>query len=501
MNRILHTERTRQRVRRGVKSMFSPSEYGRVWDSILDAVKESGELSTTALDFWFRNVKIVYIDDASVVFSVENELKKDNILERYARVLADCTASVVGGDPTIEFIVEKITPQPLEGEGRVNSPLSRAKEIEIEKKREKEENLPPFLAVDQVARQKNQAGGGEQRLTYNPEYTFENFIVGNSNKFAHAAALAVANNPASTYNPLFLYGPSGLGKTHLMYAITNKLFESSPNLNAIYINGEDFTNQLIESISRRENAAFREKYRKADILLIDDIQFIAGKESTQEEFFHTFNALYSDHKQIILTSDRPPKEMVTLEDRIRSRFEQGLIVDIHQPDYELRLAILKNKAQSMNLLIEDDVLSYIAEKLHSNIRQLEGIIKRISATHLLDGAQINMDLVRSLVPMFQQDTEPVGETADKIIAAVAKRYGVSSEDILGVKRTKDIKTARNLAMYIIRQVTDLSLNSIGVMFDRDHSTIHSNITAVEKQLKTDAALDSEIADIRREIKK
>ena len=481
--------------------MFSPSEYGRVWDAILDAIKQSGELSSTALDFWFRNVKIVYIDEASVVFSVENDLKKDNILERYARVLADCTIAVVGGDPAIELIVEKIVTQPLEGEGRVNSPLSRAKEIEMEKKREKEENLPPFFAGDQIARQKNQAGGGERRLTYNPDYTFDNFIVGNSNKFAHAAALAVAKNPASTYNPLFLYGPSGLGKTHLMYAITNKLFESSPDMNAIYINGEDFTNQLIESISRKENAAFREKYRKADILLIDDIQFIAGKESTQEEFFHTFNALYSDHKQIILTSDRPPKEMVTLEDRIRSRFEQGLIVDIHQPDYELRLAILKNKAKSMNLVIDDDVLAYIAEKLHSNIRQLEGIIKRISATYLLDGAQINMDLVRSLLPMFQQDTEPVGETADKIIAAVAKRYGVSSEDILGVKRTKDIKTARNLAMYIIRQVTDLSLNSIGVMFDRDHSTIHSNITAVEKQLKTDAALESEIADIRREIKK
>ena len=505
MYRILPYRKGAPYARRGVKSMFSPTEYGRVWDSILDAVKESGELSSTALDFWFRNVQIVYIDDASVVFSVENELKKDNILERYAKVLADCTASVVGGSPTIEFIVEKISPQPLEGEGRVTSPLSRAKEIELEKKREKEENMPPFLIVDQVARQKNQAGGGEQRLTYNPEYTFDNFIVGNSNKFAHAAALAVANNPAATYNPLFLYGPSGLGKTHLMYAITNKLLERSPNMNAIYITGEDFTNQLIECIAHKENTAFREafreKYRKADILLIDDIQFIAGKEATQWEFFHTFNALYSDHKQIILTSDRPPKEMVTLEERIRSRFEQGLIVDIHQPDYELRLAILKNKAQSMNLMIDDDVLSYIAEKLHSNIRQLEGIIKRISATHLLDGAQINMDLVRSLVPMFQQDMEPVGETADKIIAAVAKRYGVTGEDILGVKRTKDIKTARNLAMYIIRQVTDLSLNSIGVMFDRDHSTIHSNITAVEKQLKTDTNLENEINDIRREIKK
>ena len=495
------TERARRGLRRGIYVMFSPSDYGRVWESILGAIRESGELSTTALDFWFRNVKVVYIDEESVVFSVENELKKDNILERYAKILAICTMAVVGGDPTIELIVERAPATPLEGEGRVNSPLSLAKEIERERKREKEENLPPYLAGNEMARQKNQAGGGERRLSYNPEYTFDNFIVGNSNKFAHAAALAVAKNPASTYNPLFLYGPSGLGKTHLMYAITNKLFENSPDMNAIYINGEDFTNQLIESISRKENAALREKYRKADILLIDDIQFIAGKESTQEEFFHTFNALYSDHKQIILTSDRPPKEMVTLEDRIRSRFEQGLIVDIHQPDYELRLAILKNKAKSMNLVIGDDVLAYIAEKLHSNIRQLEGIIKRISATHLLDGAQINMDLVRTLLPMFQQDTEPVGETAEKIIAVVAKRYGVTSEDVLGVKRTKNIKNARNIAMYIIRQVTDLSLNSIGVMFERDHSTIHSNITAIEKQLKTDAALESEIADIRREIKK
>ncbi len=481
--------------------MFSPSDYDRVWESIFGALKTSGELSSTALDFWFRNVKVIYIDESSVVFSVENDLKKDNILQKYAKILSICTEAVIGHETAIEFIVEKAPSAPLEGEGRVNSPLSVAQEYIRQKEEEKELNLPPFMIFDQAAREKSRAAGGEMRLWYNADYTFDNFIVGNSNKFAHAAALAVANNPASTYNPLFLYGPSGLGKTHLMYAITNKLLEHSRDLNAIYINGEDFTNQLIESISRKENAAFREKYRKADILLIDDIQFIAGKESTQEEFFHTFNALYNDHKQIILTSDRPPKEMVTLEERIRSRFEQGLIVDIHQPDYELRLAILKNKAESMNLKIDDEVLAYIAERLHSNIRQLEGIIKRISATHLLDGAQVNMELARSLVPMFQQDTEPVGETAEKIIAAVAKRYGVSSEDVLGVKRTKNIKNARNIAMYIIRQATDLSLNSIGTMFERDHSTIHSNITAIEKQLKTDIALENEIADIRREIKR
>ena len=342
---------------------------------------------------------------------------------------------------------------------------------------------------------------GSTMPAYNFEYTFDNFIVGNSNKFAHAACTAVASNPARNYNPLFIYGPSGLGKTHLMSAIVNEIKRKNPAARVVYIKGDDFTNQMIEALSKQEMYKFHEKYRSCDILLIDDIQFIAGKTSTQEEFFHTFNALYEEHKQIILTSDRPPKEMVTLEERIRSRFEQGLIVDIHQPDYELRLAILKNKAESMNLKIDDEVLAYIAERLHSNIRQLEGIIKRISATHLLDGAIINMDMIRSLVPMFQQDTEPVGETAEKIIAAVAKRYSVTPSDILGTKRTKDIKDARNISMYILRQSTDLSLPAIGTMFSRDHSTVHSNITAVEKQLKTDAALQAEIENIKREIKR
>ena len=433
-----------------------------VWKNVLDRLRT--QLSETTIDTWFDEVDVITMEDSAFVLHCSNTFKKSTIEARFIRHIKEALKDIFSADLEVKILND-----------------------------------------DQLSAYHGVAPDRPGALYESDAFTFETYVVGPSNKLAYAAAKSVAEHPAENYNPLFIYGDSGLGKTHLMYAITNKLLERSPNMNAIYITGEDFTNQLIECIAHKENTAFREafreKYRKADILLIDDIQFIAGKESTQWEFFHTFNALYSDHKQIILTSDRPPKEMVTLEERIRSRFEQGLIVDIHQPDYELRLAILKNKAQSMNLLIEDDVLSYIAEKLHSNIRQLEGIIKRISATHLLDGAQINMDLVRSLVPMFQQDTEPVGETADKIIAAVAKRYGVTGEDILGVKRTKDIKTARNLAMYIIRQVTDLSLNSIGVMFDRDHSTIHSNITAVEKQLKTDTNLENEINDIRREIKK
>ncbi len=469
--------------------MFSIRDADAILKGIYDTIKDSDALSSTALEYWFKKFKIVLIDEeaAVIVFSTDLDMKKKTLFKHYSENIAEAIKAVLGKAYEFDIVVEEDPDrEPLEGEGRVISPLLAARELEDEEEEEEKSAARP---------------SGEKRLSYNNEYTFENFIVGGSNRFAHAASFAVATHPACEYNPLLIYGPSGLGKTHLMYAITNKLLERNPDMNAIYVAGEDFANQLIESIKRQTNYAFREKYRKADILLIDDIQFIAGKEATQEEFFHTFNALYQDKKQIILTSDRPPKEMITLEERIRTRLEQGLIVDIHLPDYELRLAILKNKAEIMHLTIGDELLAYIAEKLVSNIRQLEGIIKRISAMHMLEGAQINMELVRSLVPIFQQDTEPVSETAEKIITAVGKRYGVTPADILGTKRNKEIKDARNISMYIIRQVTDLSLPSIGTMFSRDHSTVHSNITAVEKQMKTDAMFAADIEDIRREVKR
>jgi len=488
--------------------MNSPS-YENVWASIRDALKNSGMLSDTALNFWFRYTHIVYMDDDTIVFSVENDQKQKAIMNKYEKLLTRCIGEVTDCS-RFEIIVEEMD-IPLEGEENTVSPLQRAQELRRAQENAKPEPAAPAEPVipapqsdahEENRQPKNDGAGRERRLSYNSEYTFDNFIVGDSNKFAHAAALAVANNPASTYNPLLFYGPSGLGKTHLMQAIINKLFERSPDLNAIYVNGEDFTNQLIEAISRQKNVEFREKYRKADVLLIDDIQFIAGKESTQEEFFHTFNALYRDHKQIILTSDRPPKEMVVLEDRIRSRFEQGLMADIQEPDYELRLAILKKKAESMNLHIDDNILAYIAEKLQSNIRQLEGIIKRISATHLLDGATIDMNLVRTLLPMFQQETESVDVTVEKILNAVQTRHDVSRADIIGKDRQKPIANARNLAMYIIRQVLGLSNKSIGEIFgNRDHSTVISNLKAAERLIKSDPTVETEISDIRREIKK
>lgn len=500
---------------RANKHMYSPSEYDSVWSAIHDAMLRSGVLSEMTFNIWFKCFQVVYIDDNCIVFSVESIIKRDAIRQHYAAILSQCVKEVTGLT-SFDIIVDTASAPPIPGADTVESPLSRtpsyppvmetAAEVEIPAV----PAAPPVVPVppaqnsvpDQAAREKNESAGRERRLSYNSDYTFDNFIVGESNKFAHAAALAVANNPASTYNPLLFYGPSGLGKTHLMYAIINKLFERSPDMNAIYINGEDFTNQLIEAIARQKNVEFREKYRKADVLLIDDIQFIAGKESTQEEFFHTFNALYRDHKQIIVTSDRPPKEMVTLEDRIRSRFEQGLMADIHEPDYELRIAILKKKAEAMGLTIDDNVLAYIADKLQSNIRQLEGIIKRISATHLLDGKTVDMNLARTLVPMFQQETESVEVTVEKILNAVQARHNVTREDLVGKDRSKPISTARNIAMYLIKQVTGKSSKGIGEIFgNRDHSTIVSNLSSAEKMLKIDPALEAEVNDIRKEIRK
>ncbi len=441
-------------------------------------MEASGQISRTALDFWFRDCKIEFIDDEVVVYSVDSETKRANIQSRYLELLTACTASVTGGSPSVELILESGAP-----------------------KTDAQTPVRPQTA-EGSSPSRSAPGSEEKKLNYNRDYTFDNFIVGNSNRFAHAAALSVANTPASEYNPLFIYGPSGLGKTHLMYAIVNSLLSRDPDMNAIYINGEDFTNQLINSIQMKTNDAFREKYRKADVLLIDDIQFIAGKDSTQEEFFHTFNALYADHKQIILTSDRPPRDMLTLEDRIRTRFEQGLIVDIQLPDYELRMAILRNKAAAVRLTIDDEVLAYIADQLRSNIRQLEGIIKRFSATQQLSGGKIDMALARSLVPMFQQEEEPVNETADRIIAAVARHFGFTPADLVGERRIGPIQNARNLSMYMIRQITDLSYPNIGKIFGgRDHSTIRSNIASFERTLKKSPFLESEIAEIRREIRR
>ena len=334
---------------------------------------------------------------------------------------------------------------------------------------------------------------------YNFEYTFDNFIVGSSNKFAHAACTAVAANPAMNYNPLFIYGPSGLGKTHLLYAITNEIKRKKPAAKIIYIKGEDFTTQFIEALAAQMTNEFRNKYRSCDVLLIDDIQFIAGKTSTQEEFFHTFNALYEEHKQIILTSDRPPRDMKTLEDRLKTRFEWGLLADIQPPDLELRVAIIKKKAEQVGIIIPEDVLTYLAENLRSNIRQIEGAMKKLGALAFLSGQKITMEVARGCIADLLGGEEPVSVTVDKIFATVYKKYGISKEDLTGKSRSREIAQARHVTIYLIRKITEMSLPNIGKIFNRDHTTALASWETIEKKLKTDAMLTLDINEMTKEV--
>ncbi|MDR0404563.1 MAG: chromosomal replication initiator protein DnaA [Oscillospiraceae bacterium] len=334
-------------------------------------------------------------------------------------------------------------------------------------------------------------GEGEEE-----EFTFNTYIVGSSNKFAHAAAMAVAANPARAYNPLFIYGNSGLGKTHLLYAICNEVKHSKKNLTPVYIKGDGFTNELINSIKKNTTSEFHEKYRKADIFLVDDIQFIAGKDSTQEEFFHTFNSLYEAKKQIVLTSDRPPKEIQTLEDRLRTRFEWGLIADIQTPDFETRIAIVKRKAELLQVNLPNDVTEFIATKLKANIRQLEGAVKKMKAYLLLKKQEPNITTAKEAISDTLNSDQSPTVTLEKIIEETARTFGVSNEDIKSSKRSATISNARQAAIYICREITQLSTTVIGEEFGgRNHSTISYAIQQVEKNMKKDRTIQATIQDI------
>ena len=381
------------------------------------------------------------------------------------------------------------------------------KEARLEKIKDERHQVIIKRIRDEIDEEKRIAGGekpgmgawGSTLPPYNFEYTFDNFIVGSSNKFAHAACTAVAANPAMNYNPLFIYGPSGLGKTHLLYAITNEIKRKKPAAKIIYIKGEDFTTQFIEALAAQMTNEFRNKYRSCDVLLIDDIQFIAGKTSTQEEFFHTFNALYEEHKQIILTSDRPPRDMKTLEDRLKTRFEWGLLADIQPPDLELRVAIIKKKAEQVGIIIPEDVLTYLAENLRSNIRQIEGAMKKLGALAFLSGQKITMEVARGCIADLLGGEEPVSVTVDKIFATVYKKYGISKEDLTGKSRSREIAQARHVTIYLIRKITEMSLPNIGKIFNRDHTTALASWETIEKKLKTDAMLTLDINEMTKEV--
>lgn len=336
----------------------------------------------------------------------------------------------------------------------------------------------------------------------NYEFTFDTFIVGSSNKFAHAACLAVATNPSKAYNPLFLYGNSGLGKTHLLYAIGNEIKKNNPEMNICYIKGDDFTNELIESLRLSKMHEFRKKYRNADVLLVDDVQFIGGKESTQEEFFHTFNALHEAHKQIVLTSDRPPKEIRTLEDRLRTRFEQDLIADIQPPDFETRIAIIKRKAELIDIELSNEICEFIAKKLKANIRQLEGTVKKLKAKSLLNNEKPTLTSVQEVISDVLNNDVPPEVTVERIIDEVARTYGVKPEGIRSQKnKSANISMARHIAIYITREMTTLTVTSIGEEFGgRHYSTVIYSLQKVEKMIQKDSKVKELIDDTIKNIR-
>ena len=332
------------------------------------------------------------------------------------------------------------------------------------------------------------------------DYTFERFIVGSSNKFAHAAALAVSQRPAAENNPLFIYGNSGLGKTHLMYAIANVLRRTHPEYRIIYVKGEDFTNELITAIQEGNVQAFRNKYRMVDLLLLDDVQFIAGKERTQEEFFHTFNALYEAKKQIVLTSDRPPKEINTLEDRMKTRFEWGLLADIQPPDFETRIAIIRDKAVKMGVELPDDVSNYIAENIQANIRQLEGAVKKIKAMHELMGERITVSLAENAIDALRTENPGLNPTPERIMEAVANYFYIPVEQMISQNRSKDVAYPRQMAMYMIRQELEYSFPDIAKIFKRDHTTVMHACNKIEEERKNSRETEDVIKKLHNNIR-
>lgn len=430
-------------------------------EELVSKIKEvlKPELTQISYETWILPLDIRSIDGSHIIFTTVSEFQQDFIENKYRSLIFNTLRYITNKEWTFSVI-----------------------DISKEKKNQKNNNQN----IGDIISDNSNTSSTEiesNKSTLNPKYTFETFVVGNNNRFAHAAALAVGNEPSNAYNPLFLYGGVGLGKTHLMHAIGNRISENNKNANVLYVTSEKFTNQLINAIKDNKNEIFRNKYRSIDVLLIDDIQFIAGKERVQEEFFHTFNALYEEGKQIIISSDKPPRDIQFLEDRLKSRFEWGLLADISCPDYETRLAILRKKAQDENIVIEDFILSDIANKIDSNIRELEGVFNKIVARASLTHSPITIELAENIINEFKYESQKV-ISCDFIKETVAKYFSINKDDLSGNKRSNDIAFPRQIAMYLCREIANMSYPQIGTDFGgRDHSTVMHGCKKIEKEIK------------------
>lgn len=427
-----------------------------IWERVLSLMQQT--MTETTITTWFSDTEPVALDENRFIIYVPTQFKRDIVVSRYLGDIQKALYDLFSAQLEVVVLTE-----------------------EEREKYGKDEPAARFLP------------GTE-------EYTFERFVVGNSNKLAHAAALAVAEHPAENYNPLFIHGESGLGKTHLLYAIAHGLKQNHPEAKVVYIKGDDFTNELVASIQEGKNAEFREKYRQATLLLVDDVQFIAGKVQTQEEFFHTFNALYESGKQIVLTSDRPPREMTKLEDRLRTRFEWGLMVDVAPPDFETRFAIVQNKAAMLGVKLPNEVTDYIAENITSNVRQIEGTLNKILAYRDLLDDQVNEETVSRAIRDMLKKSNDFAPTPSIIVGYICSYFHVDEETLRGQSRSRDVVAARQIAMYLIRRMTSMSLNDIGKEFgDRDHSTILHSLDKVESTMRSDPAFAEKVKEITTNI--
>lgn len=443
-----------------------------LWEKTLQEIEK--KISKPSFDTWLKSTKALSLQGDTIIVEAPNDFARDWLDGNYKELLMDIIYQLIGEHINLKFVIPQM-------------------------KNEEQELISTHNNYKNKSRQTNEISTSKNML--NPKYTFDTFVIGSGNRFAHAASLAVAEAPAKAYNPLFLYGGVGLGKTHLMHAIGHYVLEHNPTANVVYVTCEKFTNEFINSIRDNRPEDFRNKYRNADILLIDDIQFLAGKESTQEEFFHTFNTLHNENKQIVISSDRPPKEIPTLEDRLRSRFEWGLITDITPPDLETRIAILRKKAKAEGLDIPNEVMIYIANQIDTNIRELEGALIRVVAYSSLENRDITSELAAEALKGIIPSSKPKVITVQKIQKVVSEQYGIKMDDFKAKKRTKNIAFPRQIAMYLSRELTDLSLPKIGEEFGgRDHTTVIHAHDKISKMMQTDKQFEREIKELEKMIR-
>ena len=451
---------------------MSSYDLAEIWVKCTDKFKESA--NEKIFDVWIKPIIPLEVTDTYYKVAVKNSFFKTMLEENYANLIEGILSNIMGKN--ISLLIET-----MEGEGALGEEL-----LEPHTTKTQQQQLFTEKSAEQQIDESN----------LNPKFVFETFVIGNSNRFAHAAAQAVANNPAHAYNPLFLYGGVGLGKTHLMHAIGNRIKQNNPGMKVLYTTSEKFTNEIINSIQNKNTEAFRQKYRNIDCLIIDDIQFLKGKEQTQVEFFHTFNALKDANKQIIISSDRPPREIETLEDRLRSRFDQGLTADIQPPDLETRMAILRTKALSDNIQMPNDVITLLATNIATNIREIEGAYTKIVAYTSLMDMPITMETAQKVLSDMGNTVKTRTITFEGITKVVAEHYNIKQDELFNKKRTQNIAHPRQVAMYLCRELADLSYPKIGELFGgRDHTTVIHAYEKISKNKNTNLALQKELQEM------